>query len=222
VAQTPTVQTFGETQSAVLAQVVLQAPVPQTYGAHELVAGVAQVPLPSHAAAGVRIEPLQAAPAQGVPDAYFWQAPLPLQNPLVPQVVAPASLHWLSGSVPAGTATQVPTEPVRLHALHVPAQAVAQQTPCVQKPELQVVPLVQAVPLDERPQLFVVVLQVALAAQSVLLAQVVLQAVPAALQAKGAQLAGVAVLQVPAPSQVRAAVAEPVAQVAGAQAVPAT
>jgi hypothetical protein len=115
----------------------------------------------------------------------------------------------------------VPTEPVRLQALQVPAQAVAQQTPCAQNPELQVAPLVQAVPLDARPQLFVVVLQVAGAAQSVLLAQVVLQAVPPALQAKGAQLAGVAVWQVPAPSQVRAAVTAPLAQVAAAQAVPA-
>ena len=60
--------------------------------------------------------------------------------PFVPQVVAPASLHWLSGSAPAGTATQVPTEPARLHALQVAAQAVAQQTPCAQKPELQVLP----------------------------------------------------------------------------------
>lgn len=186
-----------------------------------MVAGTAQVPLPSHAAAGVTVEPLQVAPAHAVPAAYFWQAPLPLQKPLVPQVVAPASLQWASGSCPAGTATQVPTEPVRLQALQIPVQAVAQQTPCAQNPELQVAPVAHAVPFGERPQLFVAVLQVAGAAQSVLLAQAVLQAVPAALQAKGAQLAGVAVWQVPAPSHVRAAVPDPLAQVAVAQAVPA-
>ncbi len=59
----------------------------------------------------------------------------------------------------------------------------AQQIPCAQTPELQVVPAVQVVPLGARPQLFVAVLQVVDAAQSALLAQVVLQAVPAALQA---------------------------------------
>ena len=106
-----------------------------------------------------------------------------MHQPFAPQVAAPASLHWPSGSAPAGTATQVPSEPVRLQALQVVAQAVPQQTPCAQKPELQVAPIVHDVPLGERPQLFVVVLQVAVAAQSVLLAQVELQAVPAALQA---------------------------------------
>jgi hypothetical protein len=70
-----------------------------------------------------------------------------------------------------------------LQALQVAVQADAQQTPCAQKPELQAVPVVQAVPLGARPQLFVVVLQVFEAAQSALLAQVVVQAVPAVLQA---------------------------------------
>jgi hypothetical protein len=116
----------------------------------------------------------------------------------------------------------VPTEPVRLQALQVPAQAVAQQTPCAQTPELQVAPPVHAVPFGARPQLFVVVLQVAGAAQSVLLAQVMLQAMPPALQAKGAQLVGVAAWQVPVPSQVRAAVTDPLAHDDGAQALPAT
>lgn len=58
-----------------------------------MVAGAGQVPLPSQVAAGVNIEPLQVAAAHEVPAAYFWQAPLPLQDPLVPQVAAPASLH---------------------------------------------------------------------------------------------------------------------------------
>ena len=50
-------------------------------------------------------------------------------------------------------------------------------------PELQVVPLLQVAPFGDKPQLLVVVLQVAVAAQSVLLAQVALQAVPAVLHA---------------------------------------
>jgi hypothetical protein len=182
VAQVPAVQVLGVTQSALVAQVVLQALVPQTYGAHELEV-FAQVPLPSHDAAGVKVEPVQAAVAQPVPAAYFWQAPLPLQRPFKPQVVAPASAHWASGSWPAGTATQVPTEPAIAHELQVEEQAVAQQTCCAQTPELQVVPAVHAVPLGARPQLFVEVLQVVEAAQSASPVQVPLQAVPPALQA---------------------------------------
>jgi len=178
----PAVQTLGETQSALVAQVVLQALGPQTYGAHELVV-FAQVPLPSHDAAGVNVEPVQAAAAQPVPAAYFWQAPLPLQRPLRPQVVAPASAHWASGSCPPGTATQVPTEPETAHELQVEEQAVAQQTPWAQTPELHVVPAVHAVPLGASPQLFVEVLQVVEAAQSASAVQLLLQLVPAALQA---------------------------------------
>jgi hypothetical protein len=102
---------------------------------------------------------------------------------LRPQVVAPASAHWASGSWPAGTATQVPTEPETAHELQVEEQAVAQQTPCAPTPELQVVPAVHAVPLGARPQLFVAVLQVVEAAQSASAVQVLLQLVPPALQA---------------------------------------
>jgi hypothetical protein len=102
---------------------------------------------------------------------------------LRPQVVAPASAHWASGSCPAGTATQVPTEPETAHELQIDEQPVAQQTPCAQTPELQVVPAVQVAPLGARPQLFVDVLQVVEAAQSASPVQVVLQAVPPALQA---------------------------------------
>jgi hypothetical protein len=178
----PAVQTLGETQSALVAQVVLQAPLPQTYGAQELVV-FAQVPLPSQDAAGVNADPVQAAAAQPVPAAYFWQAPLPLQSPLRPQVAMPASAHWASGSWPAGTATQVPTEPGMAHELQIDEQAAPQQTPCAQTPELQVVPAVHAVPLGARPQLFVDVLQLVAAAQSASPVQVVLHPVPAASQA---------------------------------------
>jgi hypothetical protein len=49
---------------------------------------------------------------------------------LVPQtLVAFWSAHWFSGSVPAGTTEQVPLEPVKLHAMQVPLQALLQQTP---------------------------------------------------------------------------------------------
>ena len=104
-----------------------------------------------------------------VPLAYFWQAPLPSQKPLVPQVAAVASVHWLSGSWPAGTAMQVPSEPAIAHDEQLVAQVVAQQTPCWQcaAEATHWLSAVQVAPCDSRPQLIVVVLQVFGDAQSV-------------------------------------------------------
>jgi hypothetical protein len=52
----------------------------------------------------------------------------------VPQVDAPASAHWFSGSMPLGAFEQAPRLPGSAHDWQVPVQAVAQQTPCWQKP----------------------------------------------------------------------------------------
>jgi hypothetical protein len=212
------VQTLGDTQSAVVAQVVLQAPVPQMYGEHELAPGIMQVPVPLQLAAAVSDEPVQVAGAQVVPAAYFWQPPVPSQKPFCPQLGAPASLHWLSGSVPAGTEVHVPGEPVSAHELQLVVQAVEQQTFCAQKPELHWPAVVQTVPFESLPQLPPA--QVLGEAQSVLLPQVVLQALVAALQPYGSQSEDVTGLQVPAPSQLRAGVKVEPAHPAGAQVVP--
>jgi hypothetical protein len=56
--------------------------------------------------------------------------------PFVPQVDAVVAAQVFDGSgAPAGTSAQVPMAPASAHDLHAPAQAVAQQTPCAQKPE---------------------------------------------------------------------------------------
>jgi hypothetical protein len=87
-------QTYGgPAQSLVAAHVVLQAPVPHAYGAHDMLVGVTQALLVLHVAAGVSVVPVQTAATQVVPDAYFRQAPLPLQEPSVPQVAMPWSAH---------------------------------------------------------------------------------------------------------------------------------
>lgn len=67
-------------------------------------------------------------------------------------LVAFWSLHWFSGSVPAGTTEQVPGEPLRLQAIHVPLQALLQQTPCAQCEEVQSESAEQVAPLDFFPQ----------------------------------------------------------------------
>jgi hypothetical protein len=61
---------------------------------------------------------------------------LPSQVPSRPQVASPDAAHWpaLCGALPAGTNVQVPGDPGTLHPMHVPVQAVLQQTPSTQKP----------------------------------------------------------------------------------------
>jgi hypothetical protein len=114
---------------------------------------VPQVPAPSQVRAGVNIVPLQVDGEQVVPLAYRRQAPPPSQVPSVPQLGAPMSAHWLNGSVPAATEAHVPSVPVRPHDRQMPTQAVAQQTPCSQNPELHSPAAPHVAPIGFLPQL---------------------------------------------------------------------
>ena len=114
---------------------------------------VRQTPAPSQVRAGVNAVPTQVDATHVVPVAYRRQAAEPSQKPSVPHELAPWSVHWLSGSWPAGTAVHVPTLPVSAHDWQVPVQAVAQQKPCAQKPELHSAAAPQAAPIGFLPQL---------------------------------------------------------------------
>jgi hypothetical protein len=109
---------------------------------------VRQTPAPSQVRAGVSVEPVQLPATHAVPFAYSWQAPAPLQRPLMPQVVTPASMHCVAGvgAWPVGTLVQVPALPVSAQDWQVPVQAVAQQTPWAQKPELHSAAVAQTTP----------------------------------------------------------------------------
>ena len=96
--QLPPLQLNGDTQSAPVVQVVLHAPVPHTNGSQLEVVAVWQVPVPLQVRADVSVTPVQLAAAHWVPETYRRQAPLPLQNPSVPQLAAPLSVHWFRGS----------------------------------------------------------------------------------------------------------------------------
>jgi hypothetical protein len=146
---------------------------------------------------------------------------LPSQKPLLPQVAAPPFVQRAVGSAaPAVTSTQVPTCPATLQELQRAVQAVLQQTPWAQNPELHEALVVQVAPIDRRPQLIVVVLQMFGEAQSVVEAQVVLHALVVVLHAKGVHKVEVTAWQFPAPSQVLAGVKVVEGQLAGAQIVP--
>jgi hypothetical protein len=155
---------------------VLQTFVPQLYVPHDDGVVVWQVPVPLQVRGDVNVVPVQVEAAQVLPSAYRRQAPLPSHMPSVPQVDAPWSAHWLKGSAPAATDAQVPTVPVRLHDRQMPAQAVAQQTPCSQKPELHSPAAPQVAPIGFLPQL--PARQVFGLVQSLVAVQVVRQAPP--------------------------------------------
>jgi hypothetical protein len=171
-------------QSALVVQMVLQAVGPQMKGVQELVAGVTQVPVPLQFDASCSVAVAQLCAMHCVPLAHFRQAPLPSQKPSRPQLAMLAAAQRAVGSVePLGTSTQVPGDAATLHELQSAVQAVLQQTPCAQNPELQPALVVQTAPMDSRPQLPApaaapVPVQLAGATQSVLevaLLQVVLQ-----------------------------------------------
>jgi hypothetical protein len=210
------VQTLGDAQSVPVVQVVLHVVAPQAYGVHGVVVPVWQVPDPLQVRAEVAVLPVQLAIAHWVPLAYSRQPPEPLQKPSVMQLAAPASVHWFSGSWPAGTFVQVPMVLLSAHDWQLPAQAVAQQTPCAHWLLAHSAPVVHAVPLvflvHTPPMQTLGVLQSASTVQVVLHAPV--------LQAKGSQLVVVAAWQVPVPLQLRADVSVAPVQVAVAQLVP--
>jgi len=114
-AQLPPMQVKGATQSVSTVHVVRQAAPPQLYGSHMDVVAAWQVPVPLHDRDDVSVELVQVAAAQDVPAAYVRQPPAPSQKPSVPQLLAPWSVHWFSGSVPVGTLAHVPSEPASPH-----------------------------------------------------------------------------------------------------------
>ena len=117
-------------------QLVLHPVAPHTYVPQLVVAGdgAVQVPAPSHVFVFVCVVPEQLCARHEVPDAYFWHAPAPLHDPVVPHDAAPWSAHSLSGSVLTGMLVQAPSDPASLHDWHEPPQDELQQYPSTQFP----------------------------------------------------------------------------------------
>jgi hypothetical protein len=133
-----------ETQSAVVAQVVLQAAAPQRYG-EQLVDVCRHVPAPSHAPTGVAVDPLHDAVPHAVPAAMNRQAPVPSQVPLNPQGGAGAQPPCGSAA-PARTGVHAPALPPTLHAAQIPQLPDEQQTPSTQLPLSHSAPAPQICP----------------------------------------------------------------------------
>lgn len=202
--QAPLTQTRPEAQSPFVVHEVLQAPPEQAKGAQFWPeAGIEQVPLPSQLGV-LRTVPWQMGEPHSVPEGWSWQAPAPLQNPVMPQLEAGWAVHSSSGSVLGGMKPQMPSGPppffAEVHAWQVPLQAESQQTPSTQKPKMHCEPVVHASPMS-RTSRQAPPTHWKPGAQSLCVAQLVLQR-PSE-QAKGAQgVLPAAVMQLPEPLQI--------------------
>jgi hypothetical protein len=129
------------------------------------------VPVPLQVRAEVSVDPVQLAATHVVPLAYRRHPPPPSHVPSVPQVEAPWSLHWPSGSWPAPTRVQVPAVPDKLQERQLPVHAEMQHDPCSQKPLAHSVAAAQVAPFGFFEQ--VVPLQTFGETQSAVVAQLV-------------------------------------------------
>jgi hypothetical protein len=139
------------TQSADVAQLVLQFVVPQMYGLHDRSIPAAHTPVVSQRPARCSAPALHESAPQTVFAAYLRHAPMPLHCPSSPHVLA--SAHWPSGSIPSGMLRQVPSLPDTAQDLQVPSQAVMQHLPCAQFVELHSASAPQLAPSGFLPQL---------------------------------------------------------------------
>jgi hypothetical protein len=167
-------------------------------------AGVKQLPTapPEQNGWAVKVAPAQVGPLQGTEVLACWQAPPPLQAPVLPQVVPTG--HWPVGAaVPVGIGEQLP-RPLTLQAWQVPQGPLPQQTPSVQKPLMHWFAAAQAWPFGLRAQLLLDPdpWQVSGPTQSESAAQVVLQTLLVVSQLKPPeQVDEVGAAQLPLPLQ---------------------
>src|SRR5687767_12186179 len=93
-------------------------------------------------------------PTHTVPTAYLRHPPAPSQRPSVPQEVAPWSVQILRlSTAAAASGVHFPFDDVSAQLRQAPVQAVSQQTPSTQKPDLQSAPCVQVPPFWRGPHL---------------------------------------------------------------------
>jgi hypothetical protein len=198
--QTPLLQTYPAAQSAAAVHVVRHVLfVSQVYVPHEDCVPGWHVPVPLHVRACVYVPAAHVAAAHDVPAAYFSHVPAPSHAPFIPQLAAPWSAHWFSGSCPCGTGEHVPSLPGTAHDWHVPVHAAPQQMPCSQKPDMQSVVAVQVPPAGFFPQL---PLRHRFPPEQSAFVVQVLRQVASVLHWNGVQARIVPGTQTPAPSQV--------------------
>jgi hypothetical protein len=102
---------------------------------HDAVAAAGQLPAPEQNDAKVAVPELHDGPLHITVVGCCWQAPLPLQAPVLPQV--PLAVQRLCGSATVlATLAQAPRLPATLQAWQSGQLALPQQTPSTQLPLL--------------------------------------------------------------------------------------
>jgi hypothetical protein len=193
-------------------QPTLHAPSTHRLGLQLATPGGMQAPSPSQTPGRFwRTGPAHDGARHCVSAAYFSQPPNPSHLPVVPQVIAPLSVHTARVSgLPWSMAQHVPKRPGSAHDRQPPSQATLQQTSSAQNPETHSSPEAHFEPLGFLPQLpFTHWCPVP---QSPLCAHVSKQAPVAALQPYGAQMKAGAGRQRPPPSHTWAPTTAPSSQ----------
>jgi hypothetical protein len=148
--QVPPSQKNPDWQSFAPLHVLAQESPVHMLGAQLRMLPAVQTPAALQVLAAYSVDPVQRPGAHWVPAAYFRQAPLPLQAPSVPQVLTACCSHSLMGSWPSAMGLQAPAVLAMSQAWQMPVQALLQQIPSTQKPELHWAAPVQAAPLADR------------------------------------------------------------------------
>ena len=143
-------------QSASMRHPLLQTPPAQRLGLQLATPGGLQVPRPSQTPGRLRrTRPVHVGARHCVSAAYRSQPSKSSHVPVVPQLVAPMSLHIARGSgAPSSTGQQVPTRPGAAHETQPPSQVTLQQTESAQKPDAHSVPAAHFAPFIFLPQLW--------------------------------------------------------------------
>jgi hypothetical protein len=188
------------------------------YCRHDDVVAVPQTPAPLQTRGSVAVAPLQLESAHSVPLTYFRHPPAPSQVPSFPHIAATAIGHCDAtiGGLPAAIGVHVPSE----QDMHVPVQALLQQTLFTQCPDAQSAsrPDAQVPPIGILPQLELTQLLPAVQSLAVEVHDVLHAPVP---HWYGAHELVVAARQVPKPSHDRGDDSVDPVQLAAPHAVPA-
>jgi hypothetical protein len=131
-AQTPALHVKPATQSALLAQLVLQALTPQTYGAHDETVPGLQLPPPSQVPVPDCMPPVQVGTAQTVNVDAYWQEP--------PEVLQPTAPHTPDVLGHDETQHTPPTQKPLVHCV-----LLAQEAPLLARVVVVVEPVVMVV-----------------------------------------------------------------------------
>jgi hypothetical protein len=122
---------YGARQCESIEQVLRQVVPPQVYGVQLDDVAARQLPVPLQCEIGVYVDPEQVSVPHGAVVEASWQAPAPLQAPVLPHGGF-AAQRFDGSALPSGTNAQLPALAPTLHDVHSEHPLLTQQTPSTQ------------------------------------------------------------------------------------------